>query len=385
MSRPDVRSVTIVGASLAGVASARALRDHGFEGRITMLGDEAHQPYDRPSLSKGFLLGDAPVPLDIADLDVDWRLGTAATGLSATTVATDSGEIVGDAVVLATGASAIRLPGTCGTGGIHVLRTLDDARRLRSELLPGRRVTVVGIGFIGSEVASTALMAGATVTVVEASDIPLARVFGSHLGPLIAGRHERAGARLLTGRPVTSFVTEGTDVRAVELADGTLIESDVVVLGIGSTPNIGWLTGSGLELADGVVTDERGVTSHPAVVAVGDCAAVRDSVTGAIRREEHWTAAATRPAVAVEALLTGSPTRFTGLPYVWSDQHGARIQFAGHRTEDCTTDIVEGDPSGAFVALYRRGEDPVAVLAVSSPRSFGRWRRQLVDLSSLPA
>ncbi|MDV8021296.1 NAD(P)/FAD-dependent oxidoreductase [Rhodococcus sp. IEGM 1330] len=379
-----MKSVTVVGASLAGVAAARALRDQGFDGRITMIGDEVHLPYDRPPLSKRFLLGDeSGLPLDIDGLDVDWRLGHAATGLSGTTVSTASGDISADAVVIATGAAARRLPGTVGIDGIHVLRSLDDARALRSSLVSGVRVTVVGAGFIGSEVASTALGLGASVTVVEASKTPLARVFGSELGSLIAGWHRNAGAALLTGVSVAGFVVEAGRVRAVELADGSMIESDVVVLGVGSMPNVGWLEGSGLEVHGGVVTDQRGVTSNPAVVAVGDCAAVRDA-TGVIRRDEHWTSAATRPAVAVEALLTGGSKRFTGLPYVWSDQYAARIQFAGHHGPDCVADIVEGDPAtGPFVALYRNGDHPVAVLAVSSPRSFGKWRRQVVDTSDL--
>ncbi|OZF49436.1 FAD-dependent oxidoreductase [Rhodococcus sp. 14-1411-2a] len=376
--------MTVVGASLAGVAAARALRDQGFDGRITMIGDEVYRPYDRPPLSKAFLLGDeSAVPLDVDDLDVHWQLGCAATGLSGTTVSTVSGDVTSDAVVIATGASAIRLPGTIGVDGIHVLRSLDDALALRSSLVPGVRVTVVGAGFIGSEVASTAVGLGASVTVVEASKAPLARVFGSELGSLIAGWHRNAGAALLTGVSVAGFVVEAGRVRAVELADGTTIESDVVVLGVGSVPNVGWLDGSELEICGGVVTDQRGITSNPAVLAVGDCAAVRDAA-GVIRRDEHWTSAATRPAVAVEALLTGGSKRFTGLPYVWSDQYAARIQFAGHHEPHCVAEIVEGDPAtGPFVALYRQDNHPVAVLAVSSPRSFGKWRRQVVDTANL--
>lgn len=378
-----MKSVTVVGASLAGVAAARALRDQGFDGRITMIGDEVHRPYDRPPLSKAFLLGDeSAVSLDVDDLDLDWQLGCAATGLSGTTVSTVSGDVTADAVVIATGASAIRLPGTIGVDGIHVLRSLDDALALRSSLVPGVRVTVVGAGFIGSEVASTALRLGASVTVVEASETPLARVFGGELGSLIAGWHRNAGATLLTGVSVAGFVVEAGRVRAVELADGTTIESDVVVLGVGSVPNVGWLDGSELEICGGVVTDQRGITSNPAVLAVGDCAAVRDAA-GVIRRDEHWTSAATRPAVAVEALLTGGSKRFTGLPYVWSDQYAARIQFAGHHGPHCVAEIVEGDPAtGPFVALYRHDNHPVAVLAVSSPRSFGKWRRQVVDTAN---
>lgn len=378
-----MKSVTVVGASLSGLAAARALREQGFDGVITLVGDETHLPYDRPPLSKKFLTGDeSGLALDCENLEIDWLLGTSAVGLRDTTVLLGDRELCADAVVLATGASAVWLPGTRGVTGIHVLRTLDDAVALRSALLPGARVTVVGAGFIGSEVASTAVELGCSVTVVEASPTPLSRVFGAHVGSLVAGWHTAGGASLLTGTPVESFVVESGRVRAVRLADERVIESDVVVIGVGSVPNIGWLAASGLEISGGVVTDRRGATTNPAVVAVGDCAAVRDPLTGTVVRDEHWTSAATRPAIAIETLLSGgeSTSTYTGLPYVWSDQYNARIQFAGHHSDGCVADIIEGDPtSGPFVALYRRGEDPVAVLAVSSPRAFGKWRRQLVQ------
>lgn len=377
-----MKSVTIVGASLAGLSSARALREQGFDGTITIIGDEIHRPYDRPPLSKQFLTGvEDGLALETdadAGLDVNWRLGVSAVGLDPTgrdVALADGSHVRSDAVVLATGASAIRL--FDGTRGVHVLRSLDDAIALRAELVPGTRVVVVGAGFIGSEVASTAVELGCLVTVVEASAAPLERVFGVHIGGLVAAWHGRGGATLRTGTPVSGLTSLGGRVTAVEMADGTSVPADVVVVGVGSRPNTEWLNGSGIELAGGVVTDRQGKTSIPGVSAVGDCAAVRDS-SGAIVREEHWTAAATRPVVAMNALLGTSEDVFSGVPYVWSDQYRSRIQFAGHQSPECMADIVEGDPAiGPFVAVYRRAGNPVAVLAVSSPRSFGKWRRQL--------
>ena len=379
-----MRSVTIVGASLAGLSSARALREQGFDGRITMIGDEIHRPYDRPPLSKQFLKGiDDGMALETEEdsaLELDYRLGNAAVGLDPSgraVLLADGTEVLSDAVVVATGASAIRLAGSAD--GVHVLRSLDDALALRAELTPGARVVVVGAGFIGSEVASTAVELGCDVTVVEASASPLERVFGTQIGALVAAWHNRGGAHLITGVTVSGFATSSGRVTAVELRDGRLLPADVVVVGVGSRPNTRWLDGSGIELSGGVVTDKRGVTSIPGVVAVGDCAAVRDPTTGGTIRDEHWTAAATRPSVAMKALLGSGVETFSGVPYVWSDQYQSRIQFAGHHGLDCSADIVEGDPElGPFVAVYRRDRHPVAELAVSSPRSFGKWRRQLV-------
>lgn len=382
-----MQSVVIVGASLAGLASARALREQGFDGRISVVGDEVHRPYDRPPLSKEFLAGsDERLALETADdsaLGIDWRLGSAAVALdcgSRSITLACGGKLVADAVVIATGASAISLPGMRKAAGLHVLRSLDDARALRDELVKGARVAIIGAGFLGSEVASTAAGLGAAVTLIEAAEVPLQRVLGARVGRILANMHVRGGAELITGATVAGFRTRAGRVVGVELHDGRTVQSDVVLVSIGSAPNIRWLSGSGVELANGVVTDRRGATSIPGVVAVGDCAAVRDFTTGQLTREEHWTAAATRPAVAIQVLLSGgtSVDTFDPVPYVWSDLYQQRIQFAGRQAPDCAIEIVEGEPaSGPFVAVYRRAGEPVAVLAVSSPRSFARWRRQL--------
>ncbi|GAA2898667.1 FAD-dependent oxidoreductase [Pseudonocardia halophobica] len=383
-----MRTVAVVGASLAGLATARALRAEGFDGRIVVIGDEEHAPYDRPPLSKEFLSGAlstedlALTTPEDAELAADWRLGHRAVALDTAerTVVLDDGErIATDGVVLATGARARALPGPV-PAGVHTLRTLDDAVALRSELVPGARMIVVGAGFIGSEIASTAAGLGVEVDVVEAATVPLERPLGAEMGRVCAGLHAAAGVRLHTGCGVAEIVGSPR-VRAVRLTDGRELPADVVVVGIGAIPNVEWLEGSGVTLDDGVVTDAQGATSTPGVVAVGDCANAHRGYTGSMLRLEHWTNAVQQPVGAVAALFgrVHTPAPHHEVPYFWSDQYGRRIQFAGHRTPGCRVEVLEGDPAEAdFLARYvDPSGTPVAVLGVDRPRSFGRMRRRL--------
>ena len=379
-------TIAVVGASLAGLSAARALREQGHAGRIVVIGDEVHAPYDRPPLSKEFLAGTASVD-DIAlgspddeALDLEWRLGRRAVGLerSARAVLMDDGtEVRADGVVLATGARARRLPGSDGLAGVHVLRSLDDAMALRADLAAGGRVVVVGAGFIGAEVASTARHLGLDVTVVEAQPVPLAGPLGAQLGAVCAELHGDHGTRLLTGTGVAGLL--GTDrVEAVELTDGTRLPADVVVVGIGAVPDTGWLAGSGVALGNGVLTDERCATNVPGVVAAGDCAAAWSVQAGEHVRVEHWTSALEQSATAAATLLGRASPRPAPVPYFWSDQYGARVQFAGSRREGDAPRVVEGSVADrSFVAVYERDAVPVAVLGVDQPRVFTRWRRQL--------
>lgn len=383
-----IRTIAIVGASLAGLSAARALREQSFDGTIIAIGAERHAPYDRPPLSKDFLTG-AMTAADLAlgepdeDLGVDWRLGVPAVRLSAaerSITLADGREIRADGVVLATGSRARPLPGADGLEGVHTLRTLDDAVALRADLTAGRRLVVIGAGFIGAEVASSARSLGLDVTVVEALTTPLAGALGVEMGTVCAGLHADHGVRLLTGVGVARLVGSPR-VEAVELADGTRLPADVVVVGIGAQPNVEWLANSGLELAGGVVTDASGATNLPGVVATGDCAVSYRPYTGAVVRNEHWTHALEHPTTAVATLLgTAAPVRRAGsdVPYFWSDQYGVRIQFAGHREEGDPVRVVEGDPDQrSFLAVYERDGQPVAVLGLNQPRLFTRWRRQL--------
>ncbi|WP_405610258.1 NAD(P)/FAD-dependent oxidoreductase [Streptomyces sp. NBC_00076] len=382
-----MRTLTVVGASLAGLYAARELRAQGFDGRLVIVGDEPHRPYDRPPLSKDFLTGRADeARLLLADdeetteLDAEWLLGTRARGLDVRgrTLLLDDGRTVStDGVVIATGASARRLPGD-SLGGVHTLRTLDDARALRDELADGpRQVVVIGGGFIGAETASSCAALGHTVTVVESAPLPLVPQLGAEMASVCAALHQRGGVDLVTGTGVTGLCGP-VSVTGVELTDGRTLPADVVIVGIGATPNTGWLAGSTLALHDGVLCDDGCVTALPQVVAVGDVARVGGT------RAEHWTSATEQPRVAVANLLAGRTLdTVRSLPYFWSDQYGARIQFAGRRQDGDTVRIAEGEladgapADGGFVALYERDGRTTAVLSVDRPRPFMRARREL--------
>ncbi|MFE0106489.1 NAD(P)/FAD-dependent oxidoreductase [Streptomyces sp. NPDC059009] len=435
-----MKAVTVVGASLAGLYTARELRAQGFDGRLVVVGAEPHQPYDRPPLSKGFLMAgsgpaagervadgcgaegaafgesaadDAPPALaelaltdseETAELDARWLLGTRATGLDPRTrsVLLDDGRALeSDAVVIATGAHARRLPGPAhDLAGVHTLRTLDDARALRADLLRGPcRVVVIGGGFIGAETASSCVRLGHDVTVVEAAPLPLVPQLGPELAAVCAGLHRRGGVRLLTGVGVAalrgSAVRHGEGARAVrmestqavrqvELTDGRTLPADVVVIGIGASPNTAWLRGTSLVLDDGVVCDAGCLTEVPQVAAVGDVARV-----GGVRAE-HWTSATEQPRVAVRNLLAGHTVETVSRPsYFWSDQYGSRLQFAGRRGDGATVRVMEGRSDGAglpvlgeeggegFLVSYESGGAVTGVLAVDRPRGFARARRVL--------
>ncbi|MBC7374112.1 MAG: FAD-dependent oxidoreductase [Frankiales bacterium] len=380
-----MRQITVVGASLAGLSAVRALREQGYDGRLTVVGAEQHLPYDRPPLSKAFLAGtagrDELALLGEADdeLDVDWQLGVAAVALRPSTrqvVLADGRALEGDGVVLATGARARRLPGVENLPGVHLLRTLDDAVALRAALCAAGSLVVVGAGFIGAEVASTARAMGLDVTVVEAGT-PLAGPLGEAMGTACAGLHTDHGVRLLTGSGVARLLGQHR-VTGVELTDGTILSADVVLLGVGAQPEVEWLAGSGLELDGGVLTDAACATSLPGVVAVGDCASSFDPVAGRHRRIEHWTHALQQPATAAATLLGASSAPYAALPYFWSEQYGRQLQFAGSREPGDVVTVVEGSTQERrFVATYERDGRLVAVLGLDAPGPFSRLRRTL--------
>jgi NADPH-dependent 2,4-dienoyl-CoA reductase/sulfur reductase-like enzyme len=384
MTLPE--SVLVVGASLAGHATARALRSQGFDGPITLVGDEPERPYDRPPLSKDFLAGRLEVP-DLAleaageDLGAEWVLGSAATALDVAgrrVTLADGRRLTADAVVLATGSRARGLRGgTAGheLAGVHTVRNLADARALRAELLPGVRVVVVGAGFIGAEVASTVHGLGLDVTVVEAAPAPLSGPLGVELGLAVAALHAAHGVHLECGVPVAGLLGEDR-VTGVELVDGTVLPADVVVVGIGSLPAVEWLQGSGLDLTGGVVCSSTGAAA-PGIWAVGDCAAWYDPYRGHPHRLEHWTDALERPAAMVRAML-GQPAGVARAPYFWSEQYGVMIQFAGRHLGGEQIAIEAGSAETADVfATYRRDGELVAVLGMNQPKLFTRARRSL--------
>lgn len=392
-----MRSVAVVGASLAGLRAAEALRAKGYDGRLVLVGDEPHRPYDRPPLSKGFLLGTTTADdLALADpdgereLDAEWRLGVRAERLDPAAgriVLSDGTELAADGVVIATGARPRTLPGAEGVDGVVTLRTLDDAVALRARLTEGpEHVVVIGAGFLGAELASSCHALGAAVTVVEALPVPLAGAVGPVLGEVCGRLHTGHGVRLITGHGVAGLVTAERRVRAVRLDDGRELPADLVVAAIGVRPNTEWLAGSGLAVDDGVVTDAGWMTALPTVVAVGDVA--RHRVLGGrgapTVRHEHWTSAAGSAGVAAANLLAGRHTGHgSGDGYFWSDQYGVRIQFAGSVAPTDDVRVVEGTlDDHAFLATYHRNGVTTGVLAMNRARAFTRARRGLAGAAT---
>lgn len=382
-------SITVVGASLAGLSTVRALRAEGYDGGILVVGEERHLPYDRPPLSKDFLKGDLDADAlalgdagEYEDLGVEWLLGERAVRLDpADRSVTLAGgrRLRTDGVVIATGASPRTLPGTDGLAGVHTLRTLDDAQALRAELLDGLpRVVVIGAGFIGAEVASTAHRLGLHVTVVEALDVPLQRQLGREMGLVCSSLHTDHGVRLLTGTGVAGLTGNGR-VTGVKLTDGRELPADIVVVGVGVRPATDWLAGSGVQVDDGVVCDSGCATGIPGVVAVGDVARCPNPFTGRHARIEHWSNAGEQARTAARTLLTGVPASAPlTAPYFWSDQYHVRIQLAGHVAPGAEPQVVDGDlDSRSFTAVYRREDTPVAVLSLNQPKLFNRLRRTL--------
>ncbi len=362
--------VVIVGASLAGLQAAQALRRAGFDGTLTMVGEEPDYPYDRPPLSKGFLAGTVPEDkvrlrgaADPDALGIEWKLGTRATSLdpSAMTVSLDSGESLGaDGIVIATGSSPRHLPGF-DLDGCHVLRTLADARALRHAFEAGpRRVTVIGAGFIGAEVASTARGLGFDVTMIEAADVPLARVLDPEAGRAVADLHRRHGVDLRLGAGVES-VQPGADgsVAAVTLDGGASIDTDLVLVGIGAVPNTDWLTDSGLTIDNGVVCDETCLAA-PGIVAAGDVARWPNRrFGGALTRVEQWDNAIEQGTYAAKRLLaldSDAPAEpYMPIPWFWSDQYDRKIQLAGVPSLDA--EVVNGSIADQmFIQVYADGD-----------------------------
>jgi NADPH-dependent 2,4-dienoyl-CoA reductase/sulfur reductase-like enzyme len=386
----QLRHVVVVGGSLAGISTARALRAQGYAEQLTIVGAEPHRPYDRPPLSKEFLAGAVEEPalsleMPGEDLAIIWRLGVAATSFSPGAMVLtldDAMTVEADGFVLATGAHAMALPGTPDLGGVHLLRTIDDARTLRDDLKAASRLVVVGGGFIGSEVASTARGLGLDVTVVEAAPLPLVPQLGEEMARVVSGLHAAGGTVLECGVGVRGLT--GTEqLEGVELADGRVLPADLVVVGIGARPTTAWLAGSGLTLDPshgGIHCDAAGATGQPGVVAVGDCAAWYDEESGGPERVEHWTSAHERGPLVAATLLGHEPPALRGgrAPYFWSDQYGLRIQFAGHIRPGDEVTIEEGSPDErSLLAVYRRAGEPVAVLGIDRPRPFTRIRRSL--------
>jgi 3-phenylpropionate/trans-cinnamate dioxygenase ferredoxin reductase component len=373
------RRIVIVGAGLAGSRCAQALRVEGFDGAITLVGEETHLPYERPALSKEFLAGKrtevALQPASYwADREIRLLLGSrvrqidTAAGLARTT----AGDLGWDALVLATGARPRRLPDLAG-GGVHVLRTLDEAERLRARLLPGRRLAIIGAGFVGAEVASTAIELGVDVAIIDEHCLPFARILGSELGRLLAARYRAHGVELRLATHVTG-VRRGRDGRmqALRLTDGAEVACDLALIAVGAEP-----AGGVLGAHAGVDTDELGRTALPRVFACGDVAARWHPALGRHLRLEHWTSAAST-AVAVAHTIVGHKPEPVPTPYFWSDQFGLRLQYVGFaHTWDRV--VLEGDEDSLTARYLSADAQPLAVLLVNRPHEIARFRRELTD------
>ncbi|WP_419703063.1 NAD(P)/FAD-dependent oxidoreductase [Promicromonospora sp. NFX87] len=383
--------VVVVGASAGGLAAAEGLRRQGFDGPITVVGDEPHLPYDRPPLSKQILNGEWEADRlalrshhDLEALGLEWRLGEPATEADASerTVTLASGDRLGyDHLVVATGVRPRRLPGVDHRApGLHVMRRLEDALALRSRLVPGRRLVVVGAGFIGAETAAAARGRGLEVTMIEPARVPLAHAVGEVVGRALVQVHREHGVDLRTGTTVTGIVTDADGrVAGVSLDDGTTVAADDVVVGIGSVANTEWLANSALPVDDGLVCDEY-CAAADGVWGVGDVARFHNPLFGTSMRIEHRTNAAEQGlAVARNIVDDGARRPFAPVPYFWSDQYHLKIQAHGYLRGHDEVSVLDGDPtSGRFLVAYRSEDRLSGVLSVGvSPKVLRPWRSAL--------
>lgn len=387
-------TIVIAGFSLAGLRAAEALRRAGFEGRIVALNGEAHAPYDRPPLSKEVLAGSwepgqttlAAQGLDHLSLELRNETRAGALDAGARVLTTDAGERIGyDGLVIATGATPRRLPAQPDLDNVFTLRTLDDAKGLRRALDGARRVCVIGAGFIGAEVAATCRGRDLEVTVLEALAQPMVRGLGATIGAACAQLHRDHGVDLRLGVTVEAIEGDGR-VERVRLADGTTVECDVLVVGIGVVPNTDWLEGSGLRIDNGVVCDQTMVAA-PGAVACGDVARFDNALfDGLSMRLEHWTNASEQADYAARRLLAGTEAPFepfAPVPFVWSDQYGIKIQSAGSFSADDDVFVAHGTLEDyKFVALFGRAGRLVGALAFRQPRLLMQYRRLISQRAS---
>ena len=380
--------VVVVGASAAGLATAEALRAKGYAGKLTLVGQEWHLPYDRPPLSKQVLSGawePERVLLRTDRIDAELRLGHTAVGLdmAGRELLLDDDRIAFDALVIATGVRPRRLPGADLTG-VHTVRTLDDAVSLRAALLGRPKVVVVGAGFLGAEVAAVARGMDLDVTLVDPLPAPLRRQFGARIGELLGRTHRDHGVRLRMNTGVSRFVSVKDRVTAVELTDGTVLDADVVVVAVGSIPATAWLANSGLATRDGVECDAM-CRAAPGIYAAGDVASWHNPLFGRRMRVEHRHNA-TEQGTAVAANLLGADRPFSPVPYFWSDQYDVRLQAHGIFPPTATMTVVHGDIADRrFAAAYVENGTVVGVLGWNCPRAVRDLRRLVADRAPWPA
>ncbi|WP_455359630.1 NAD(P)/FAD-dependent oxidoreductase [Streptomyces sp. SYSU K21746] len=403
MTSPE--HVVVVGASLGGMSLVQELRRLGHDGRVTVLGAEkvrAH--YDRTQLSKDLLTGSAETESlylmseeELARLSIDLRAGRRATGLSINgtvkTVTVDDGSTVdADVVVIASGSSARRPPFPADFAGVHVLRTMEDGVALRTQLVQATKVVVLGAGFIGCEVAASARALGRDVTLVDLQPSPMHAVLGPVLGDHFARLHRAHGTALELGTGVEGLIVTER-VTGVRLADGRVLDADLVVIGFGGVPETDWLRGSGVDVHNGVVCDDAGRTSVTGVLALGDAASWHSPRHGQAVRSEHWNHVPLQAAVVAENIVAGTLTvddeaasQLNALPSFWTDQFGTRMQLVGSPAADDHVHIVAGTPGeSGLVAIYTRDGRATAALAVDAPRALMRHYALVADGALWPS
>jgi 3-phenylpropionate/trans-cinnamate dioxygenase ferredoxin reductase subunit len=381
-----MRRIVIIGASVAGLGAADALREAGFDGAIQIVGAEIHAPYDRPPLSKQALAapakGDAFYPLrpekHYATNGFDLILGRKAVRLDAAKklVRLDGGESLSyDGLVIATGCRARRLRTSDGEP-LPVLRTLDDARWLAAAARRHRHAVLIGAGFIGLEVAASLRTLGLDVTVLESAPIPLKNSLGPELADWLRAYHASCGVRIEAGVQVRSIEsTNGT--YEVVLDDGRRLEAGLVLAGIGVEPNTEWLDGSGVSCDAGVLCDHSGRTNVPGIVAAGDVVNLADPGSGRVHRIEHWTHAMKQGRAAARSLVL-QETSDLGVPYFWTDQFERKLQGYGRRQAGDSVRIVEGSlESGEYLALFGAGESFHGILSSGRAKSIRNYRKLL--------
>ncbi|MGH3973980.1 MAG: NAD(P)/FAD-dependent oxidoreductase [Pseudonocardiaceae bacterium] len=379
-----MQHVVVVGAGLGGLRTVESLRAEGFPGRISLVGDEPHEPYDRPPLSKQILAGQWPEERailhrgELADLDAALYLGRSAVDVDGAAVElADGTQLRYDTLVVATGVLPRRLPGQPEHPELHVLRTLENCRALRDSMSRARSMLVVGAGFIGAEVAATARTAGLEVTMIEALPVPFARVLGEQMGQLCARLQTDNGVTVRCGVRLAGFAGDAGGI-AASLTDGSLVQADCAVVGVGTVVDSGWLAGLGVPIENGLLCDTTGLVEGTSnVYAVGDVAAWRHSTVGDRPRIEHWTSATEQAAVVAQRIAGAQITRQADLvPYFWSDQYGLTLQLVG-RCDLATSVEVLHDPGvikGTVAGYFHEGT-LVAVLAFHAPRLLNRYRK----------
>ncbi|ORA33705.1 NAD(P)/FAD-dependent oxidoreductase [Mycobacterium aquaticum] len=374
--------IVIVGGGLAAARTAEQLRRSEYSGAITIISDEDHLPYDRPPLSKEVLRAETDdvtlKPAEFyADNNITLRLGSAAQSVDTTAKSVtlaDGSEVAYDQLIIATGLVPKRIRSFPDLPGIRVLRSYDESLALRADAGSARRAVVVGAGFIGCEVAASLRKLGVEVVLVEPQPTPLASVLGETIGALVTRLHQAEGVDVRCG--VGVIEVRGTDkVEQVVLGDGTELDADLVVVGIGSHPAVEWLDGSGVALDNGVVCDEVGRTSVAGVWAIGDVASWRTEVGDQVR-VEHWSNVADQARALVPALLGQEASRVSSVPYFWSDQYDVKIQCLGEPEAQDTVHVVEDD-GRKFLAYYERDGVVVGVVGGGMPGKVMKVRSKI--------